>query len=143
MSTTEGKLLKVVDYSEVFKFYEAGKDRRYNLLFAVNGGVLAICAALTGLNKDLGALTLEKIAIGMVLFTAFMGIDIWVFASRMRGQGGIALQKKGISEDGTEGIFSWIGKGVLLAICALMITAWLLVAYGSPTAATPATVDQG
>ena len=29
-------------YTEAFKIYEDGKHRRYSLLFAVNGGVLAI-----------------------------------------------------------------------------------------------------
>ena len=122
---------KLGDYPEIFKLYEDGKSRRYNLLFAVNGGVLAIATGFP--NQDgtlLTGLSLQTVAIGMVIFTILMAVDIWIFGIRMRENGddtGAGAQR---------GIFSWWGRGVLAAICALMIIAWLTVAC-SPGAPLP------
>jgi hypothetical protein len=120
---------KLGGYPEVFKFYEDGKARRYNLLFAVNGGVLAVAKAVGDQgNHFLEGLTLRNVAIGLALFTIVMGIDIWAFGLGMREAG------KDNGPDKWRGIFSWWGRGVLAAICALMIAAWLFVAFGATTA---------
>jgi len=122
---------KLGGYPAIFKFYEDGKGRRYNLLFAVNGGVLAIAKGLSDQGeKFLAGLTLRNVAIGMVIFTVLMAIDIWMFGIRMREHGDDA------GAGATRGIFSWWGRGVLAAICALMIVAWLSVAFW-PAASPP------
>jgi hypothetical protein len=43
-----------LDDDGVAKAYEAGKDRRYKLLFAVNGGAFIIAKLLIGTPKDPG-----------------------------------------------------------------------------------------
>lgn len=121
---------KLGEYPTVFKFYEEGKSRRYNLLFAVNGGVLAIAKFFPSPDGAfLTELTLRQVAAGMVVFTILMGIDIWVFGTRMREAGG------DIGAGAGRGIFSWWGRGVLALICVLLVLAWLAVAL-SPGASS-------
>jgi hypothetical protein len=119
------KTTELGDYKDVFGFYEAGKDRRYNLLFAVNGGVLAIAGLTKGDDVLLDGLPLDVVAVGMAIFTIVMGIDIWVFGTGMRRRG------NDLGEGATQGMFSWWGRGVLAGICALIVLAWLLVAAAS------------
>jgi hypothetical protein len=73
------------EISESFKAYEKGKHRRYNLLFAVNGGAFAV-AKLFAQQKAwvLGSLTLPQLGIGMTLFTIVMVLDIFMFGQKMR-----------------------------------------------------------
>ena len=111
------------DYREIFKLYEDGKGRRYSLLFAVNGGVLAIAEGFQGGGNLLAGLSIQAVAIGMVIFTILMTVDIWIFGIRMRENG------DGTCAEKLRGIFSWWGRAVLVAICGLMIIAWLAVAF--------------
>jgi hypothetical protein len=121
---------KLGAYPDVFKFYEDGKSRRYNLLFAVNGGVLAIAEFFPNPGGAfLAELTLRQVAVGMVAFTILMGIDIWVFGVRMREAGHDTRARA------DRGIFSWWGRGVLAMICALLVLAWLVIAL-SPGASS-------
>jgi hypothetical protein len=121
---------KLGAYPAVFKFYEDGKSRRYNLLFAVNGGVLAIAKFFPNPGGEfLTELTLRQVAAGMVVFTILMGIDIWVFGTRMREAG------EDTGAGAGRGIFSWWGRGVLAVICTLLVLAWLAVAL-SPGASS-------
>lgn len=121
---------KLGAYPDVFKFYEDGKNRRYNLLFAVNGGVLAIAKFFPSPGGSfLSELTLRQVAAGMIAFTILMGIDICVFGIRMREAGEDTGAGPG------KGIFSLWGRGVLAVICALMALAWLAVAL-SPGASS-------
>jgi hypothetical protein len=113
---------KLGEYPAVFQFYEDGKSRRYNLLFAVNGGVLAIAKFFPSPGGAfLSELTVRQVAAGMAIFTVLMGIDIWVFGMRMREAG------KDTGASAGRGIFSWWGRGVLAAICTLLVLAWLAV----------------
>jgi len=116
---------KLGAYPAIFKFYEDGKSRRYNLLFAVNGGVLAIAKGFPNQagGTFLAGLGLHSVALGMVIFTLLMMVDIWVFGIRMRENGQDTRVGK------TKGIFSWWGRAVLAAICMLQIIAWLFVAF--------------
>lgn len=104
--------------NEAHELYENGKHRRYSLMFAVNGGAFAIAKLLTcesGKPSDvLGSLTLQELAIGMALFTAFMTWDIFVFGHNMRAT---YLPNS----------FQWQGKVVLIVLGALQFTGWLLV----------------
>src|SRR5262245_60072516 len=126
MDARKSELTKTMElgrYKDIFGLYEAGKDRRYNLLFAVNGGVLAIAGLTKGSDTLLlRGLPLHVVGSGMAIFTIVMGIDIWVFGTGMRIRG------NDIGECPTEGMFSLWGKAVLAAICALIVVAWLFVA---------------
>lgn len=100
-----------------FKAYEDGKQRRYQLLFAVNGGAFAVAKIFLGQGSPyvLGSLTLRQLAIGMFLFTAVMTTDIYMFGEKMRD--------KYLPE-----AFGPPGKIVLILIGALIAVGWLLVA---------------
>ena len=101
---------------ESFRIYEDGKQRRYNLLFAVNGGAFALAKLIA--NKDpapFGDLKLSCLCYGMVAFTIVMGFDIFMFGRKMR---------KTYLPDA----FGWVGKTVLFAISALICLGWLLAA---------------
>ena len=93
-------------------------------MFAVNGGAFAIARLLTAEPGKpgvvLGSLTLQELAIGMALFTAFMTWDIYVFGLKMRA----AYLRNS---------FEWQGKAVLIVLGALQVAGWLLV--GAPWAA--------
>jgi hypothetical protein len=103
---------------EALDLYENGKHRRYGLLFAVNGGAFAIAKLLIGESGKpgivLGNLTLQELAIGMAIFTAFMVWDIYVFGDNMR-------------RTYVPKAFQWQGKTVLVVLGALQFTGRLLV----------------
>jgi hypothetical protein len=114
-------------YSEIFKAYEDGKHRRYALLFSVNGGAFVIAQLFSeeGNRKFLGQLSLDALGYGLAAFTLVMGVDIFWFGWRIRqGSGDCKL-------DASRGIFSMIGRIVLVTICLLIVGGWLLVAAGS------------
>ncbi len=76
--------------AEVTKAYEDGKDRRYKLLFAVNGAAFTIVKWLAGERDSsafLGSLDLWHIGVGMALFTLAMVADIDAFGLKMRKKG--------------------------------------------------------
>jgi len=110
-----------ISLNEALELYENGKHRRYSLLFAVNGGAFAIAKLLVGesgtSNIVLGHLTLQELAIGMAIFTAFMVWAIFAFGDNMRKT---YLPKS----------FQWQGKAVLIVLGALQLTGWLLVGPG-------------
>ena len=125
------------NFREIYGLYENGKGRRYNLLFAVNGGALAILkgigdAATTAIAAkttdasstiamDLrgeAAFSFTAASIGMMLFVLIMTVDIWMFGQRIREE---AL-KFGI--EGAPVPFGEVGKAVLLLNAALLIGAW-------------------
>lgn len=102
---------------ESFKAYEDGKHRRYNLLFAVNGGAFAVAKlfASPGTATLLGNLTLRQLSFGMILFTIVMTVDIYLFGEKMR---------KSYMRDA----FGLQGKSVLVLIGLLICAGWFLVA---------------
>jgi hypothetical protein len=111
-------------YADIYKLYEDGKKRRYDLLFAVNGGVFAVINGVKALGAaDIPGLRHDRIAFGMILLTALFGYDIWQFGMRMR--------KK--AQDGelpaSEGMFANAGRIVLCGICAVLIAGWSLAAF--------------
>lgn len=106
---------------EAFSHYEGGKHRRYSLLFSVNGGAFAIAQLLTkpeNKTQVLGNLTLTHLAIGMIGFTALMVWDTYAFGKSMSIR---YLNKE---------VFGNVGKAVLIAIGALIILGWGMVAFG-------------
>lgn len=110
-------------FKDVFKFYEDGKGRRYTLLFAVNGGALAIVKAIgdTGAKAAAGQ-GLGLASFGMILFVLILAFDIWTFGQRMRAE---AL-KFGI--EGAPLPFGPIGKAVLVLNALLLVLLWLVAA---------------
>ena len=104
---------------EAIKLYEDGKHRRYELLFAVNGGAFAI-AKFMGEKPALGGLRLPHIAFGMALFTITMTFDIYMFGSKWNAVG------KQIGAHGPYTIFGSQGRAVLLIIGGLICAAWTL-----------------
>jgi hypothetical protein len=102
--------------SATVKIYEDGKHRRYNLLFSVNGGAFAVAKLFSdaAVPKVLGHLTLSQLSVGMILFTAVMVADIFVF--------GLNMQKYA-------DVFHWQGKAVLLLIGLLICAGWFLVGW--------------
>jgi hypothetical protein len=73
---TLNKATSFVDYKDAYSAYENGKQRRYQLLFSVNGGVLAINAIAPQAWRTvlLGAM--------MIAFTMVMTADIKAFGER-------------------------------------------------------------
>ncbi len=107
---------------KAIELYENGKQRRYSLLFAVNGGAFAIAKILVGKGGSgavvVGCLTLQWLAVGMVAFTVIMVFDIFKFGEKMSGLKPAAQ------------LFRSPGKFVLIALGLLLCAGWLL--GGSP-----------
>jgi hypothetical protein len=103
--------------AECFKAYEEGKHRRYELLFAVNGGAFAVAKIFA--DKDpamvLRHLSLRELSVGMIVFTVVMVADTFMFGQKMRSAY-------------LPGAFGWQGKTVLIIIGALICAGWFLVA---------------
>jgi hypothetical protein len=102
---------------DVTALYENGKHRRYSLLFAVNGGTLAIAKYLAGdldeaAKSVVGGLTIERLSIGMVLFSIVMIWDIYAFGSRMHNI--------------NSNLFRFPGRLVLCLIGLLICVGWLI-----------------
>jgi hypothetical protein len=104
--------------------YETGKHRRYSLLFSVNGGAFAIARLLVDTATDsrvvLGGLTLARLSLGMILFTAVMVYDIFMFGIRMRTI---------LDRPGRPDVFGMPGKLVLLLLGLLIATGWFFVGF--------------
>lgn len=107
--------------------YEGGKHRRYSLLFAVNGGAFAVAKLLAGGEGEgeavLGGLTLSHLALGMVLFSAVMVMDIYFFGMKMRDT---------LAREGAPSVFGTPGKIVLLLLGLLLVAGWLLAGFAAP-----------
>jgi hypothetical protein len=115
--------LESLSKNDAYNLYESGKKRRYELLFAVNGGAFAIAQLLAkpdGKERILGQLTLTHLAIGMFLFTIIMCFDIFMFGENMR--------TRYLAGE----VFGRPGKIVLIAIGVLICLGWLLVVFGFP-----------
>ena len=116
----EGVTTKVaISFQEAFKLYEDGKHRRYELLFAVNGGAFAIVKVMWD-KGELGGLRLPYVALGMVLFTITMVVDIYKFGDNWHSIG------KEITACKKYEIFGSVGRRVLIAIGLLLCLAWTL-----------------
>jgi hypothetical protein len=103
--------------------YIDGKMKRYSLMFAVNGGAFAVAKLMTeaGTASDtvlLGHLKLWHLALGAILFTILIVVDIYLFAQMM---------KKRFLGDSA---FNLPGKMILISLGVLLVAAWGLVATG-------------
>jgi hypothetical protein len=100
---------------EAFELYEGGKHRRYGLLFSVNGGAFALAKLLTDKSEKivLGDLSLSQLSLGMMLFTAVMTGDIFMFGMKMRNTY-------------LRDAFEPPGQVVLVLLGVLLMLGWLL-----------------
>ncbi len=77
---------RFASFESGFTAYENGKHRRYELLFAVNGGAFTVAKLFT--DQDalylLGSLSIQGLAFVMIVFTVAMFVDILIFGLRMR-----------------------------------------------------------
>ncbi len=66
--------------------YIDGKIKRYNLMFAVNGGIFALAKLISvpAESNPLGRLKLIHLSIGAIAFTFIMWFDIWLWGALMR-----------------------------------------------------------
>jgi hypothetical protein len=100
--------------------YIEGKMKRYNLLFAVNGGAFAIARLFGEPNtqKILGGLTPKALAIGAIVFTVVMWCDIYLFGKMMRD-----------TFFGGKLIFQRPGQIILGLLSLFLIAGWVLAAF--------------
>jgi hypothetical protein len=103
--------------------YIDGKMKRYSLMFAVNGGAFAVAKLMAESAKDgntilLGNLRLWQLALGAIIFTVLMVVDIYLWGRMM---------KKKFLDDLA---FNTPGKLILIFLGVLLISAWVLVATG-------------
>jgi hypothetical protein len=112
--------------AELYKVYQDGKIRRYNLLFAVNGGAFAILKFSVGPGGSSSSpeVLLPLLPWGMVIFSLAMFTDIWSFGRAM---------SKSPELEGTA--FTPIGMIILSIITALLVTGWVLLALGKGVSA--------
>ena len=111
---------------DVREAYEQGKHRRYNLLFAVNGGAFTVAQLFTEPKKTgpfIGYLTLWQISLGLALFSIVMVLDIFMFGQNMRKVQDMRDKRPAL------GLFGWQGKLVLILIGGLLVTGWTLVSF--------------
>jgi hypothetical protein len=119
---------------DVSKLYEDGKHRRYSLLFAVNGGTLAIAKYLAGdLDESaravVGGLTVDLLSLGMVLFSIVMVWDIYAFGSRIHKR--------------DSNLFRFPGRVVLCLIGLLICLGWLIAGSYIATDTSTLTLWEG
>jgi hypothetical protein len=107
--------------------YLEGKMKRYNLMFAVNGGAFAVAKLIAKGGDRIGGLTFRELAIGACVFTVLMTTDIWFWGQMMRTEffGGKTVT-----------VFTWVGKGILLLLTLLLILGWALAAFGGGATAS-------
>jgi hypothetical protein len=103
--------------------YIDGKMKRYSLLFSVNGGAFAIAKFMSESDKTAGAVLLGKLrlwhlAVGSIVFTILMVIDIFRWGQMM---------KKNFLGDLA---FTAAGKCILGLLGLLIVLAWVFVALG-------------
>ena len=114
-----------VSDNEGMELYENGKHRRYNLLFAVNGGTFAVARLFLDepgrAQAVLGGLSLLHLSLGMAAFTVVMVADIFMFGTNMAAA---------INRDGGPAVFGKQGRIVLVLLGALIVLGWLMVGFG-------------
>src|SRR2546423_1191084 len=102
--------------------YIDGKIKRYNLMFAVNGGAFALGKLLktSGTQDFLGRLTVTHLAIGSIAFSFLMWFDVWLWGQNM---------SHNYFEHTKEKVFQWRGKAILSLLSSLLILGWLMAVW--------------
>lgn len=102
--------------------YIDGKMKRYNLMFAVNGGTFALAQIFSESKYSLGKLNLTHMAIGAIAFTFLMWFDIWLWGESIR-----------IGHLKGKQVFQPPGKAILSLLASLLILGWLFAVFDWPT----------
>lgn len=115
------------DNLKALSTYIDGRMKRYSLLFSVNGGAFAIIKFSTTdsdiVSFAIGAIKLNYLAIGAILFTYLIFIDIWAWGSFMRDH--FSLE---------DSAFTPRGQFILIGLSSLLVYIWLFVGfYPDPT----------
>ena len=132
MSQNTDSTRGLMSFPEAYRLYEDGKHRRYELLFAVNGGAFAIAKLIGEKQFQVGHLGLPQLAAGMVLFTIVMVVDIYTFGDKWNKLG------KEIKDDGNHKIFGPPGRVVLILIGLLLCVGWILASgWSCPSIGVP------
>lgn len=106
------------DNLKALNTYIDGKMKRYSLLFSVNGGAFAIIRFSTQ-NGDLtnfviGSIRLSFLAIGAIIFTFLIFIDIWAWGSNMRENYNLH-----------DSAFTVKGQMILIGLSSLLVYGWI------------------
>jgi hypothetical protein len=118
------RALDVDKFLKGLQTYIDGKMKRYNLLFAVNGGAFALAKFMkSDGDRVLGGLELWQIALGAIIFTVLMTIDIWLFAKNIKG---VLVREDPVFENKMFGRF---GKIILVSLCVILILGWVLAGF--------------
>jgi hypothetical protein len=118
MAKEDGKL-----NMDGLRTYIEGKMHRYKLLFAVNGGAFAIVQLISGKGTSdfsllqVGSLTTPLMALGAIVFTVLIAVDIWFWGQMMR---------KEVFHG--QHVFGYAGKTILALLAILPIAAWTMAA---------------
>lgn len=110
------------DVLDALRTYLDGKMQRYRLLFAVNGAAFAIAKIIKNPDNTgiAGALNLLWLAVGAIVFTTLLWIDIWAWGEMMRRR---------FEYLHGDTIFQWKGKWILSGLASMLIVAWGLAAW--------------
>jgi hypothetical protein len=104
--------------SDLSKAYEEGKHRRYELLFAVNGGAFAVARLLPSCaasDRLIANLHVWQVSAGMAVLTTVLTGDIFAFGFKMRGK--------------DTALFGWQGWLVLFVIGLLLDAGWVEISF--------------
>jgi Ca2+/Na+ antiporter len=143
---SEEAKLSDISKAEISKAYEEGKHRRYNLLFAVNGGAFAVAKLLSPTSGETSSVVEhpkpvrlwqlsqlftnpEKISTPVVLGNLNLGLlslGMTLFTIVMVLDIFVFGQKMHYKE---KDLFEWQGKIVLILIGFLVSAGWTLVSF--------------
>jgi hypothetical protein len=111
--------------------YENGKERRYKLLFAINGGAYALVGFLmdkakAGDNPPIAVWTFVLIPIALIFYTWVMGLDIHAFGKNMHKLSRCVCGEAWV-------VYRPQGRRHLLYFCLILGGAWLgAMIFGYP-----------
>ena len=100
--------------------YLDGKMKRYSLLFSVNGGAFAIASLSKGGEAIVGTLELWHLALGAILFTVVMTVDIFLWGLSMSRRAGEISNM----------VFTRPGQIIVGLLSFLLILAWTFSSWG-------------
>ncbi len=121
---------------ELVDIYEAGKGRRYGLLFSANGGAYAIAVYLASLGHTVAGYSFDGaglivLALFMIAFNWMMWQDIYAFGDRMHK---LDSRIRGVPAGEEWLLFGPVGRRVLNVFGIGLILGWICVLVGGAIA---------
>jgi hypothetical protein len=111
------KVRECLGLKEIFSIYEAGKTRRYGLLFTLNGAAFTLASYLLKDTPTNLRPIVPGVAIGMVLLTLILCVDIYGFGKKMA------------DASGPLDLFTCRGRAALAMLGSVLIVGWASLAY--------------